>query len=411
MASTSSTASLQSRLKNLSLNKENPSVSASKSTNEVKPNMWAPKRVPLVSNQGNIGKEALQPTIKKTTSPAQSAPDADAKPLPTTTNAPSVVRVPASKIPSSTTTPVEKSSTVPNPTTVTPTTRVVAREPDAHASQESQKPKPSKELRQWSLDDFEAGRPLGRGRFGKVYLAREKKTKYIVALKVLFKSELQKERVEHQLRREIEIQSHLRHPNIFRLYAYFYDDKKVYLILEYAPRGELYKELKKCGRFSEPVAAKYISQLANALDYCHSKHVIHRDIKPENLLLGAKGELKIADFGWSVHAPSSRRTTLCGTLDYLSPEMISGKDHDEKVDLWSLGILCYEFLVGHPPFEAEDHQATYKRIARVDLQFPEYVSEQARDLISKLLRKNPAERIPLKEVMKHPWVVTNASMA
>ena len=93
---------------------------------------------------------------------------------------------------------------------------------------------------------------------------------------------------------------------------------------------------------------QYIRSLAAALDYCHSKHVIHRDIKPENLLLDLKGELKIADFGWSVHAPQSRRTTLCGTLDYLPPEMIEGKSHDQMVDVWSLGVLMYEFLVRRP---------------------------------------------------------------
>jgi aurora kinase A len=87
-------------------------------------------------------------------------------------------------------------------------------------------------------------------------------------------------------------------------------------------------------------------QLAQALKYCHSKGVIHRDLKPENLLLGFNGQVKISDFGWSVHAPSSRRNTLCGTLDYLPPEMIEGKEHDKSVDVWSLGILCYEFLVG-----------------------------------------------------------------
>jgi aurora kinase len=97
-----------------------------------------------------------------------------------------------------------------------------------------------------------------------------------------------------------------------------------------------------------------IYHIAHALRYCHTKHVIHRDIKPENLLLGLHGEVKIADFGWSVHAPNSRRRTLCGTIDYLPPEMVEGQDHDHAVDLWSLGVLTYEFLVGRPPFEAKD---------------------------------------------------------
>jgi serine/threonine protein kinase len=235
-------------------------------------------------------------------------------------------------------------------------------------------------------------------------MAREKKTKYIVALKVLNKQQLQSAGVEHQLRREIEIQSHLRHKNILRLFGYFYDEKRIYLILDYAPKGELYKLLQEMGKFPEPRAAKYICSLAKALDYCHKKHVIHRDIKPENLLLGYKGELKIADFGWSVHALNSRRQTLCGTLDYLSPEMIEGQDHDHTVDIWALGILCYEFLTGLPPFEAKGHRATYRRIVTVQMKFPAHVSSGARDLVAKLLVKDPQKRLPLKQVPFHPWI-------
>ena len=211
------------------------------------------------------------------------------------------------------------------------------------------------EGRRWTLADFDIGRPLGRGKFGNVYLCRLREANFIVALKVLQKGQLMKAGVEHQLRREIEIQAHLRHRNILRMFGYFWDEKRVYLILEYAPKGELYKELTRRGRFSERRGAMYVASLAAALDYMHSKHVIHRDIKPENLLLGYKGEIKLADFGWSVHAPSSRRTTLCGTLDYLPPEMIENKEHDHTVDNWSLGVLAYEFLCGSPPFEAEGH--------------------------------------------------------
>ncbi|XP_055963430.1 aurora kinase A [Sorex fumeus] len=263
--------------------------------------------------------------------------------------------------------------------------------------------------RQWTLDDFEIGRPLGKGKFGNVYLAREKQSKFILALKVLFKAQLEKAGVEHQLRREVEIQSHLRHPNILRMYGYFHDATRVYLILEYAPLGAVYRELQKLSKFDEQRTATYITELADALSYCHSKRVIHRDIKPENLLLGSAGELKIADFGWSVHAPSSRRTTLCGTLDYLPPEMIEGRMHDEKVDLWSLGVLCYEFLVGKPPFEATTYQETYRRISRVEITFPDFVTDGARDLISRLLKHAPSQRPTLREVLEHPWITANST--
>ncbi|GMF49143.1 unnamed protein product [Phytophthora fragariaefolia] len=215
--------------------------------------------------------------------------------------------------------------------------------------------------------------------------------------------------MEHQLRREIEIQSHLRHRSILRLYGYFYDSKRVYLIIEYAPQGELYKKLMRAGRFSEKQSALYVQEMARALMYMHSKHVIHRDIKPENLLVGFHGELKIADFGWSVHAPSSRRTTLCGTLDYLPPEMIENKPHDENVDVWTLGILMFEFLTGAPPFETENTKETYRRIAHVDLQFPTHVSAEARDLLLKILRHDPQQRLSLELVLQHPWILQHCS--
>lgn len=146
--------------------------------------------------------------------------------------------------------------------------------------------------------------------------------------------------------------------------------------------------------------------MANALKYLHSKHVIHRDIKPENLLLDTEGRLKIADFGWSVHSPNNRRQTQCGTLDYLPPEMVESRDHNETVDLWSLGVLTYEFLVGIPPFEdLRGEKATYIRIAKVDLHIPPFVSPEAGDLIKKLLQYDGAKRLPLDKVLTHPWIV------
>ncbi|XP_055993170.1 aurora kinase C-like [Sorex fumeus] len=158
----------------------------------------------------------------------------------------------------------------------------------------------------FTINDFEIGRPLGKGKFGSVYLARLKENHFIVALKVLFKSQIENAGMEHQLRREVEIQAHLQHPNILRLYNYFHDRRRIYLILEYAPKGELYKELQKIKRFDEQSTATIMQELADALTYCHENKVIHRDIKPENLLLGLMGEVKIADFGWSVHTPSLR---------------------------------------------------------------------------------------------------------
>jgi aurora kinase len=281
--------------------------------------------------------------------------------------------------------------------------------------------------KQFHLGMFEIGRPLGKGKFGRVYLARERTTGFICALKVLHKNELQAGRVEKQVRREIEIQSNLRHPNILQLYGHFHDSKRVFLILEFAGKGELYKHLRKESRFPEWKAAQYIAQMASALRYLHRKHVIHRDIKPENILVGIHGEIKISDFGWSVHAPNNRRKTMCGTLDYLPPEMIkpgtSDNFYNEKVDLWSLGVLTYEFLVGEAPFE-DTPVMTQRRIARADMSIPTWVSPEATDLIKKvrlsiipflylydrankpkLLVLDPEKRIPLEQIQQHPWII------
>lgn len=269
----------------------------------------------------------------------------------------------------------------------------------------------------WVIEDFLIKGHLGSGNFGEVFRAREVTTGYPVALKILQKDDILKRGMEQQLKREIEIQSQLSHPNIIRMYGFFYDCRRVYIILEYASGGHLYDKLEKDGRFSERLAARYVAATARALRHCHSKNVIHRDLKPENMLLDAGGNVKIADFGWSVHLTRhSRRTTLCGTLDFLAPELCQKKEYDVTVDLWSLGVLMYEMLYGHPPFEVkkknmeEARAQTMSRICGVDLRFPDDVvriSNNAKNLIKALLKKEPSKRLPLPRVLCHPWIVEN----
>ncbi|CAJ0752747.1 22708_t:CDS:10 [Entrophospora sp. SA101] len=279
-----------------------------------------------------------------------------------------------------------------------------------HKHQQSSNGKMDKK-KMWSLDDFELGALLGSGRYGKVYKANEKLSGKTVAIKLLYKKEIRDAKMEDQLRREVEIQVSLRHPNILRLYGYFFDEKHVCLILEFAEKGELYNSLKKYGKFPERKAARYVSQISDALIYLQKNHIIHRDMKPENILLAADGRIKISDFGWAVQHtnPDVRRQTFCGTLDYMAPEMIRTKEgYDLKVDSWALGVLCYEFLIGAPPFaDSPNTYETFERIVRVDFQFPDELSPEAKDLISSLLCRDPKQRIPLEDVSKHPWIVKN----
>ncbi|KAL0281170.1 UNVERIFIED_CONTAM: hypothetical protein PYX00_002235 [Menopon gallinae] len=284
-----------------------------------------------------------------------------------------------------------------------PATKTVVEKMKSHVLSRNKKPY------NWSYDDFEIGAPLGSGKFGRVYLARDKHCHLVFALKLMHKSEIVKNSVERQVLREIEIQSHLKHPNILNLFTYFDDERFVYLVLEFAAGGELYTKMHASPgmHFNEAQSSKYMYQVVDALEYCHSKRVIHRDIKPENILLSGNDDIKLSDFGWSVHAPNSTRRTMCGTLDYLPPEMILRENYNEQVDHWCLGVLCYEFLVGRPPFESSGTQETYQKIKAATYTFPSHVTPGAKDLIQRLLCKRPKDRIPLRQIKSHPWILAN----
>lgn len=142
--------------------------------------------------------------------------------------------------------------------------------------------------------------------------------------------------------------------------------------------------------------------MIDALEYCHQNNVLHRDIKPENILVGYNHELKISDFGWSVHSSISQ--TFCGTIDYVPPEMLNRQSYDHNVDLWSLGILTYELICGKPPFEAEKTETTYQKIKTLDYTFPDHVSPESRNFISKFLVLVPSQRMPLAVARNHVWI-------
>eukprot|EP00908_Phaeocystis_cordata_P010989 Transcript_21832.p2 GENE.Transcript_21832~~Transcript_21832.p2 ORF type:complete len:252 (+),score=139.02 Transcript_21832:354-1109(+) len=245
---------------------------------------------------------------------------------------------------------------------------------------------------------------------GNVYLGREKETQVVIALKVIFKRQVEKHDVYKQLKEEVEIQARLKHPRILRLYGYFHDEKRVYLVTELAPNGELFKLLQKEKKFDEPQVARWVSQIAEALVFLHEHHVIHRDLKPENILLDASNDVKIADFGWST-VTAGKRTTFCGTLDYLAPEML-GESYDYRVDIWSLGVLMFELLTGKAPFDAEETEETQQKIRSDDVVFPagdEALSAEATELLTGLLQKDPEKRLGLPAVLAHSWITRHVA--
>uniref|UniRef100_A0A7E4V067 Aurora kinase n=1 Tax=Panagrellus redivivus TaxID=6233 RepID=A0A7E4V067_PANRE len=256
--------------------------------------------------------------------------------------------------------------------------------------------------------DFEFGKNrLGQGRFGSVFPAREKKNNFPVAIKVMFKNMLTNDQTLLQLKREIELQYYLLHKNILTLYGFFDDHDHVYIVLELCQLGSLFKVIKKYVKLTLHRATYVIDCMADALNYCHARHVIHRDIKPENVLLTEKFVPKLADFGWAVHAVSSSRQTLCGTPDYLSPEMLNtdnNHSHTYKIDNWAIGVLYYECLTGQTPFYSKDQTMTFRNIQRANIKPHADVPEAAMNVIKGLLTIDVQKRSELKDVRDNKFV-------
>ncbi|ELP91435.1 hypothetical protein EIN_155420 [Entamoeba invadens IP1] len=257
----------------------------------------------------------------------------------------------------------------------------------------------------YNLKMFSIGQPLGEGRFGTVYLAKYKLNNYVCAIKVLHKRKIERYNMTIQLKREVELMSHFNHHNVVKLFAFFDDETRYFLVMEFCKGGELYKLLQKQIRFSEPEAAKYVKQTTDALIHIHQRKCIHRDLKPENILLDMNGDVKLSDFGWSVRSDCKRKT-CCGTPDYLSPELIENKTYDKAVDLWSLGVLTFELLTGYTPFGSIDF-VNKQQVNPMLISFPVYVSYIAKDFIRKLIVKEPSMRMSLENCLKHAFLVKN----
>jgi serine/threonine protein kinase len=218
----------------------------------------------------------------------------------------------------------------------------------------------------WTKEDFVMDKQLGHGRFATVYRALEKESGVLVALKVINKQFLLKHNFLHQIRREVEIQSKLEHPNIIRLYGYFQDKTSLYLVEEFAENGALFEYVHAKKRLDVAQVKRIAFQILAALHYLEQRKIMHRDIKLENILLDKNGEPKLADFGWAVHAITGKRKSFCGTVLYLPPELISKQEYDFKVDIWSLGILLFELATGKAPFAGEDNNSTLESIKSQD---------------------------------------------
>ncbi|KAJ1455911.1 kinase-like domain-containing protein [Pelagophyceae sp. CCMP2097] len=254
-----------------------------------------------------------------------------------------------------------------------------------------------------TMDDFKLLKVLGKGSFGKVMLVTKNgdKSKTLLAMKTLRKSELIKRNQLAHTATERHVLQHLDHPFLVKLVYAFQTADKLYMVLEFMGGGELFHWLKEHRRFSEQRAKLYCAEIGLGLSALHDRDIIYRDLKPENLLLDTKGHIRITDFGLSKaqvtgFGAEGGTKTYCGTPEYLAPEILEHKDYGKAVDWWSYGTLLYEMLCGLPPFYDPNHHKMEKKILIAPLKFPSYLSKDAKDVLEGLLRRNVEDRLGSK---------------
>ena len=245
------------------------------------------------------------------------------------------------------------------------------------------------------VDDFKVIKVIGRGRYGKVCLVQFKQTNELFAMKSLKKDVLlDEDQVESTLLEKKILQS-INYPFLVGMVFCFQTEERVYFILPFVRGGELFQLLRKNKYFPEERVKFYEAIIGLALEYLHKSGIVYRDIKPENILLDEDGYLKLIDFGMAKILKDGEKTnSLCGTAEYLAPEIITGEGHNRMADWWSYGTLIYEMFFGIPPFFSQNVEKMYEFITKSELKFPKKfnVSDDVKDFLSKLLIKNPKER-------------------
>ena len=255
-----------------------------------------------------------------------------------------------------------------------------------------------------NFNSFEILEKIGDGGFGKVFKVRQKKTNNIYAMKVLSKAFLIKMNQLHYAITECNVLKSSNCPFIIKLHYSFQTPKNLYMILDLCSLGDLKYQIKEY-LFEEDDAKFYIAEIILAIEYLHKRDIIYRDLKPENILIDEDGHFKLADFGLAKEniINDMPNRTFCGSPPYLSPEMLSHEGSTKASDIYGIGVILYEMLTGSTPFYDEDYNLMYKNISENRLMFPEFFSDEVKDLLEKMLEKDPKKRIKIQEIKKHPF--------
>ncbi|KAL1923623.1 uncharacterized protein VTP21DRAFT_8603 [Calcarisporiella thermophila] len=269
-------------------------------------------------------------------------------------------------------------------------------------------PKPQL-LGKMALQDFTLIRTLGTGSFGRVHLSQSNHSKKFYAIKTLRKRDIVRFKQVQHTNDEKRILERINHPFIVNLWGTFQDATHLFMVMDFVPGGELFSVLRRSQRFPNDIARFYASEVLLAIEYLHSMDVLYRDLKPENLLLDRNGHLRITDFGFAKHSPDNVTYTLCGTPEYLAPEIITTKGYGKAADFYALGVLIFEMLAGHPPYHDPDPMRLYEKIVAAKRpRFPSHFDGAAKDLIKRLLAKDLSKRLGnlkggCEDVKRHKW--------
>lgn len=244
------------------------------------------------------------------------------------------------------------------------------------------------------VDDFELLKVVGQGAFGKVFQVKRNGTSEIYAMKVMRKDRILEKNHAEYTKAERDILTRIVHPFIVQLRYSFQTKYKLYLVMDFINGGHLFFQLQRQGLFSENLARVYVAEIICAVSYLHQNGIVHRDLKPENILLDSEGHVKLTDFGLAKEVEESGRSnSMCGTTEYMAPEIIQARGHNKAVDWWSVGILLYEMLTGQPPFSGHNRQKVQKKIIKDRIKLPPFLTSEAHSLLKGLLQKDPSKRL------------------